>query len=211
MNQFDTRIDDESFNKWLDAILEGRPVPDLQLCKRVQTAFDDHRPEKSAITDAALPPDEVSLCNKAPYHDQDRAIRAFLQSQGIVNPTAEQLKSARELTVNRKDLHYHPNIPNLEQFEHLTPRQREQLQKQQFRARYRHNSPMNGTSFFAEDGSLVEVSHAVSSSDFRQSSTTHLLRCVEDEQTKETMFYTGRPDTREKLEEQAEFVFLQEL
>lgn len=73
------------------------------------------------------------------------------------------------------------------------------------------NSPLNGYRYYNENGELVTISDAVTSSNDRTAETLVMGRVVKDYMTSESISYTGRPDTRNRAIEQAKWIFLNEM
>jgi hypothetical protein len=71
------------------------------------------------------------------------------------------------------------------------------------------NSPMNGK-VFERDGKIIHLSQGLACSSDRKVENTSNLRLVQTK-NKESICYTGRPDSDRKALEQASFIFLNEL
>lgn len=113
---------------------------------------------------------------------------------------------------NWDDLIYQVVLENIDDIPGLTEAQKERLKNPPLiREEFRHNSPLNGQSYLDAEGNPVKITHAGSCTEDRESETTHLLRRISYNKTKETLYYTGRPETTEKAVEQGSWMFLKEL
>ena len=74
---------------------------------------------------------------------------------------------------------------------------------------FNHNSAMNGMSYLDNQGNQVTISHAITASEDFLSDRTSMLRRVSKE-NKAVLAYAGRPDTLQKAQEQAAWMFTQE-
>jgi len=71
-----------------------------------------------------------------------------------------------------------------------------------------HNSPLNGKRYRDADGHIIEITHAISSSQDRFGTETQMLRRISVDGR--TLLYTGRPDTPHRAQQQAEWIFCKE-
>jgi len=119
----------------------------------------------------------------------------------------ERMKIKKEIAhsaCNRKDFTVKPSL--------VFPLQQDlslSNEKLETHVHFLHNSPMNGQSYW-KDGKKVVLTHALSCSNDRSSENIPMCRRVSDKEGN-SICYTGRPDSLHKAEEQAEFIFLEEL
>ncbi len=225
MTYYRDPIRSRQYTEWYRQIKAGGSPPSSLLStsavERTQKVFADRRKpgEIRGITKVDPPAHEVHSVLGVPYSSQEHAlesvVREQVQKQGKQWDSLKKshqvklLKGARGLAVNRDDLTYKPEISNADAFSPDIRRKLKTLPT--YKVDYSHNSALNRSSFMDADGNVAEVTHAVSPSDYRLSPTTHLLRRVSDQQTGETIFYAGRPETEEKALEQAKFIAAQEI
>lgn len=210
------------------------PLPETQNPSRVKKIADDalreqgitsciehHDPNffKTKIFTVVPSLAENREIRGSAYPDLDTLLEAHLKKRWgdkwDTFSNKEKLKYKRALAGsgrNWDDLTYQVELENINAIEGLTPDQRKQLNRSPLiQETFCHNSPLNGESYFKSDGTRVNLTHAGSCSEDLESENIHLLRHVSYASTKETLYYTGRPETLEKAQAQAEWIFLREL
>lgn len=79
-------------------------------------------------------------------------------------------------------------------------------------SKWAYNGSLNGYEYRDEaSGDMVKIQSAVTSSSDRSSDQICMMRRYEDNDTKASISYTGRPDTKSKAIEQIEFIFRNEI
>jgi hypothetical protein len=152
----------------------------------------------SAIS--AKPHDSLEALCEAELH---RRFSVGELSQAEINKYKKQIAYS---SIDRDDLICTPKIED--------PILRQQLQLSddsvlQTEHLFAKNSPLNGQSFM-RDGNVVHLSQAIASPNDRKVPNTANLRVVQTK-NKESICYSGRPETERKALEQASFIFLNEL
>jgi hypothetical protein len=125
----------------------------------------------------------------------------------LTQKEVDQLKKQISFSAcDRDDLVCHPVIedPSLRDVLHL--KDDAVLETQHLFAK---NSPLNGK-VFDRDGKIIHLSQGLASTSDRTVENTGNLRLIQTK-NKESICYTGRPDSNRKALEQASFIFLNEL
>lgn len=87
-----------------------------------------------------------------------------------------------------------------------------EAQKLYTRSVWHKNSPLNGYAFVNEKGEMERISDAVSASNDRSAPTLIMAREVQDQDfSRASIAYTGRPDTERRAEEQVAMIFSREM
>ncbi len=135
-------------------------------------------------------------------------VRRRLQGK---TPTAYELKKYKRQVAfsacNREDLICQPQVLNPDLRKKLQISSDDTLKTTHLFAK---NSSLNGLSFQDDEGKTVVLDCAITSSSDRKSPTVGNMRRIFNPQGT-TIAYTGRVDSHEKAEEQAKFLFFQEM